>query len=80
MSQPNTRIVVFLLGLFVTAVRWNLKKMYQELASKTHTSLSKQVCPLVQIKLTFRSYLFSLGPDRGLRLLLFGLIWDKNKA
>lgn len=26
MSQPNTRIVVFLLGLFVTAVRWNLKK------------------------------------------------------
>jgi len=40
MSQPNTQIMVFLLGLFVTGVRWNSESCISSWLQK-HIS----VCP-----------------------------------
>lgn len=77
----HTQIMVFLQGLFVSGIRWNSEKLNSIWLQKhLLVCLSRFVswCKLNQ--LFWAKICFRLDQDRCLSLLLFGLVWDKNKA
>lgn len=79
-SQTNTQIMVFLQGLFVSGIRWNSEKLTSRWLQKHSLVCLSRFASWCKLNQLFWAIWFCLDQDRCLSLLLFGLVWDRNKS